>query len=321
MKSDKDDFGFDDIHTTDVIEPSSKNDRKWVKPVVYTLIGILLLAGVGVVVYAVFGNQHVSGRINDNSTVSNSIGTNSDDFGSTTSTESLSEILTNAGVPKFYQKAKASQTADDKKQSITYSLQYEPENASVALSSASASSATNSDGTLNKDYSYLNSTNVTTQVMDDVQRMINPEYGDWQYIAAQATYSDDNVKEVGQSFSDMFSAADSSTLSNNVDAKTLQSKLQLFADWNQNSYDNKELGVDPTYPVGVVNGQLSCDFNIQGMTDDSISCSIPVKYTFYYQDSNTTPYTVYKTLKLSYHPNYNDSQSNRVIMLDSMQQN
>ena len=282
----------------------------------YIVGGLLTLAVIGGLVMVAMGGGGKKTVKQASSSVSNTIGGGSD----TTVSDTVSR-LTKAGVPKFYQKAEPKLDASDKKQAAAYNVGYAPSNMYTAFASTGDTTvkATNSDGTLNGDYSYLNAGNVTQQVMDDVQRIINPIYGEWTYLQSASTMSETDVNDVSGKFADMFQRDTLVKLSSSPGIDYVKSTLPLFADWNRDLYGGVAASTT-TSVVGVPQAPLSCDFNIQGVAGDNIICSIPVRYTFISSDPGKSDVTVDKNLKLTYSPNYNDSSASRVIVLDSVEQ-
>lgn len=282
----------------------------------YIVGGLLTLAVIGGLVMVAMGGGGQKTVKQASSSVSNTIGGGSD-----TAVSDTVSRLTKAGVPKFYQKAEPKLDASDKKQAAAYNVGYAPSNMYTAFASTGDTTvkATNSDGTLNGDYSYLNAGNVTQQVMDDVQRIINPIYGEWTYLQSASTMSETDVNDVSGKFADMFQRDTLVKLSSSPGIDYVKSTLPLFADWNRDLYGGVAASTT-TSVVGVPQAPLSCDFNIQGVAGDNIICSIPVRYTFISSDPGKSDVTVDKNLKLTYSPNYNDSSASRVIVLDSVEQ-
>jgi hypothetical protein len=318
-----DDFGLshldEEVADTPAVDdaPASVPDHKWRRRAMYIVGGLLTIAAIGGLAMLAMGGGGQKTVKQNSSSVSNTIGGGSD--AAVSDTESR---LTKAGVPKFYQKAEPKLDASDKKQAAAYNVGYAPSNMYTAFASTgdATGNATNSDGTLNGDYSYLNAGNVTQQIMDDVQRIINPIYGEWTYLQSPSNMDQYDRMVVASRFASMFTRDKAAAISNtDISAADMRGILPLFADWDANAYNGDGLGAGDI--VGVAQAPLTCQFNIRGSDDDNVSCSIPVRYSFIYgADEKKQSKTVDKTLTLRYLPNYNNDSPDRVLMLDSVEQ-
>lgn len=318
-----DDFGFshldEEVADTPTVDdaPAPAPPHKWRRRAMYIAGGLLTIAVIGGLVMLAMGGGGQKTVKQTSSSVSNTIGGGSDAAASDTVNR-----LTEAGVPKFYQKAESKLDESDKKQAADYNVGYAPSNMYTAFASTgdATGSATNSDGTLNGDYSYLNAGNVTQQIMDDVQRIINPIYGEWTYLQSPSNMDPYDRTMVAGRFASMFTRDKATAISRtDISAADMRGILPLFADWDANAYNGDGLGAGDI--VGVAQAPLTCQFNIRGSDDDTVSCSIPVRYSFIYGvDEKKQSKTVDKTLTLRYVPNYDNDSPDRVLMLDSVEQ-
>ena len=235
------------------------------------------------------------------------------------------QFLDSAGVPDYYMVLKNDMTADQKTKADAAAVALAPSNTDSALSSKSAnpnltddeSKAYNSDKTMNPNYSYLTAENVSIQVRDDIERIINPIYGGWSSLQSPSTLKDNATPIAG--FSDMFTSSDGKASA--VSSATISNAsgiLPLFADWNGDNFGGRYPSRSYLPIVGTA-GALNCTYNIQGTKDDSISCTTTVTYHAEMGDGSTKSES--KQLTLNYKPNYDDNTGSRRIMIDSVQQN
>ena len=148
-----------------------------------------------------------------------------------------------------------------------------------------------------------------------MQRLINPVYGGWEDLQNSSTVSSSSAPV--SMFSDMFDSdhADAVSSASLSEAKSL---VPLFADWSANGYDGKYTDKSTSSLVGVADS-MSCDYNIAGVSTDSISCTVNVTYHVEMKDGSDK--TEAKTLTINYKPNYDDTaSSSRRILIDSIKQ-
>lgn len=257
-----------------------------------------------------------------------SLGTSDTDTNPKTTSEGTAidtQFLDSTGVPDYYMVLKNDMTADQKAKADAAAVALAPSNTDSALSSKSAnpnltddeSKAYNSDKTMNPNYSYLTAENVSIQVRDDIERIINPIYGGWSSLQSPSTLKDNATPIAG--FSDMFTSSDGKASA--VSSATISNAsgiLPLFADWNGDNFGGKYPSRSYLPIVGTA-GALNCTYNIQGTKDDSISCTTTVTYHAKMGDGSTKDES--KQLTLNYKPNYDDNTGSRRIMIDSVQQN
>lgn len=294
----------------------------------------IIFSAIVVVVALVFGGYMWIHANNTNNTVSDgtrnrsSLGTSDTDSDTKTTssgTEIDTQYLDSVGVPDYYMVLKNDMSADQKTKADSAAVALAPSNTDSALASKSAnpnltddeSKAYNADKSMNPNYSFLTAENVSTQVRDDIERIINPIYGGWAALQSPSTLNN-NAKPIA-GFADMFTSADgkASTVSSSSVADSSKI-LPLFADWSANNFDGKYTSRSYQPIVGTA-GALNCTYNIQGTTDDTISCNTVVTYHAKMSDGSTK--TENKTLTINYKPNYDDNTGSRRIMIDSVQQN
>lgn len=308
-----------------------KGVMKWVLAIVAVVVVVALLAGA-----IWFASQPRNKKvIDDSSTGSSSIG-KSDGGSNATNVADNDGFMSKLGIPEYYQKPNTELTEDEQKQASSAAIEAAPANASMALPSSKSnpnltsdpSKAFNYDGTINPDYSYITMDNVMPLIYDDLQRLVNPVYGQWtglqQNDRGSATSKDTSGASEYQNLKDMMSPdVDFSTES------TFHSKINLYADWNKDNYGGKYPGKLVSDPiVGTVNA-FDCDFNIQGNEEDTITCYGQVTYNGQIPDQEASKKTVgaakkviteNKSIQMDYKVNYGDSSSQRRILLTSVEQ-
>lgn len=263
------------------------------------------------------GNQYAS--------TANTSNTDSSSDNSSSGDDATKTYLENTlGVQEYYSQARSKTVKDDKlkAQSDSDAVAGAPVNSIAALTSSASdpdftddpAKAYNDDGTLNTHYSYLSAEYVDETIRDDIERLVNPVYGEWTKTQDSGANGDD-----WRSLEDMMSE----NMKNNIDNSNgnVQSVLPLYANWdsqsfNENKFDNRNFSI-PT--IGIVN-MYDCKYYIQSVQGDYIECTVPVKYTITNVDMTTTD--VSKTMTITYSVNYSNynKDSNRRILIDSIQQ-
>jgi hypothetical protein len=294
--------------------------------ILYSVFGfIIVIIAALLIIGLVFGQKTGTTEKKEQSSVTNSL---SDGSSSSTSKKaSYEDYLNGLGLPSYYQQSHTKISDADRKTANEAADASMPENASTALLSKASdpnltddqSKATLSDGTTNPEYSFLTAENVTEQVRDDMERIVNPIYGNW--TGMQSKYrigSDGNTMPSPlNSFTDMFADDRVSSVST-LDENAAKSIIPLEADWNKDDFGGKTTNSDYPWVIGVL-GDLTCNYNIQSVSGDSITCSAPVTYTFVKSDGSKA--SEQKNLVIKYVPNYNNlSSSSRRILIDSVQQ-
>ena len=170
---------------------------------------------------------------------------------------------------------------------------------------------------MNPDYSYITSENTIPVIVDDMERLVNPVYGQWTGMQ-QIDRVDVNGNASSVAYyklGDMFSQQVAAEMDDESSARQV---LPLYADWDRDYYGGKysmKFNTDPI--IGVINN-YDCVFNVQGNVEDTITCSANVTYSGQVKGKTITED---KTLKLNYKVNYDEtSYSSRRILLTSISQ-
>jgi archaellum component FlaF (FlaF/FlaG flagellin family) len=293
----------------------------------------MIFAAIVVVVALVFSGymwihiRNANNTISDDARNRSSLGTSdtsSDSKTTSSGTEIDTQYLGSVGVPDYYMVLKNDMSADQKTKADSAAVALAPSNTDSALASKSAnpnltddeSKAYNADKSMNPNYSFLTAENVSTQVRDDIERIINPIYGGWATLQSASSLNNSDKPIAG--FADMFTSADGKASAVSSASVADSSKiLPLFADWGANDFNGRYPSRSYQPIVGTA-GVLNCTYNIQGTMDDTISCNMVVTYHAKMSDGSTK--TENKTLTINYKPNYDDNTESRRIMIDSVQQ-
>lgn len=241
--------------------------------------------------------------------------------------DTVKPLMEKIGVPKYYMQSHDDMPDDDRKEADSQALIMSSENMTTQFASSNtnpeltddASKAHNDDGTANPNYSYLTAENVSAQINDDIERIINPIYGDWvtlQMMGDRDGYQSFPLKD----FADMFDPNMASDITT-TDWNRARQLVPLMADWDNNAFGNQYAGWDGSLLIGTQSGRMSCEFNIQNTLDDSITCSVPITYYGNNGSDANNPVQINKTLTITYKPNYsNDSGSSRRILIENIKQ-
>ena len=304
----------DDSVSDGVYVPSF--NKRWIIVIVAALV-VLLCAGVW------FAQNTMRNEIIESHGVgNNSIGTGT--ASGSTPTVLSDTIFKDLNIPEFYQKPALSLSEDEVAQAQDYSLNTLPTNATGLLPSKASnpnltddpSKYLNDDGTLNANYSYLTEENTLAVMQDDLQRMINPVYGDWvslQNVGWVTTDGLDVDTTAWVNITDMLTPDVADTV---TDAASARKVLGVYADWDQNEYGGEFAGKEYNAAiVGVPIGE-HCDYQIAATTDDHIDCSYRIRYTANVGESKKT---VDKTLNMHWKINYDETGNNgrRVLLVSS----
>ena len=316
MPDENGDIAYVDI---DSIAKAKKNKRKQrIFIIIVSVIIVILLVFLGLVKVThkgiTQGNQYAS-TANTSNTDSNSDDSSSGDDATKTYLENT------LGLPEYYSQARSKTIKDDKLKAHADSdaVAGAPANSLAALMSKASdpdftddpTKAYNDDGTLNTHYSYLSAEYVDETIRDDIERLVNPVYGEWTKTQDSGAGGDD-----WRSLEDMMSE----NMKNSITNTNVQSILPLYADWNSDArggeWNNKIFGKPA---VGIVN-MYDCKYYIQSVQGDYIKCTVPVKYTITNVDMTTV--NVSKTMTITYSINYSNynKDSDRRILIDSIQQ-
>lgn len=297
-----------------------KGVMKWVLAIVAVFLVVALLAGA-----IWFASQPRNKKvIDDSSTGSSSIG-KSDGGSNATNVADNDGFMSKLGIPEYYQKPNTELTEDEQKQASSAAIEAAPANAVMALPSSKSnpnltsdpSKAFNDDGTINPDYSYITMDNVMPLIYDDLQRLVNPVYGQWTALQ-QVDEVDVNGKAARADalghLASMFTGDAAAQING---GQNVQSVANVYADWNKDFYGGKYAGKVYNDPIVGVPQSFDCDFNVQGNEEDTVTCYAVVKYS-----GQTNGMTVEDTRKLTmdYKVNYGESTTPRRLLLTTVSQ-
>lgn len=234
-----------------------------------------------------------------------------------------SRYLKSIGVPDYYAGLRGTQTKKQAQAAADAAVAGMPDNTETALSSLSSnpnltddmSKAFNADGSMNPNYSFLTAENVSRQVRDDMEVLVNPIYGSWTDL--QSTTAG-GVKNPAARFAGMFAPGGSDAVQN-ADFGAMRGLVPVFADWGSDNYGGKYAGRDYAPIVGTL-GPVSCEYRISGTSDDTISCGADVTYHIMMRHGDVK--TEAHSIRINYRPNYSgqDKDVSRRILIDSIQQ-
>ena len=304
---------------TGSIAKAKKNKRK--QRIFIIIVAVILVILLVFLVLVKVNHKEIT-KGNQYASTANTSNTDSSSDNSSSGDDATKTYLENTlGVPEYYSQARSKTVKDDKlkAQADSDAVAGAPVNSIAALTSSASdpdftddpAKAYNDDGTLNTHYSYLSAEYVDETIRDDIERLVNPVYGEWTKTQDSGADSDD-----WRSLEDMMSE----NMKNSITNTNVQSILPLYADWNSDArggeWNNKIFGKPA---VGIVN-MYDCKYYIQSVQGDYIECTVPVKYIITNVDMTTTD--VSKTMTITYSVNYSNynKDSNRRILIDSIQQ-
>lgn len=236
--------------------------------------------------------------------------------------------MSKLGIPEYYQKPAADMTQDEEKQASASAIEAAPANAAMSLPSSKSNpnltsdpaKAFNDDGTINPDYSYITMDNAMPLIYDDLQRLVNPVYGQWTALQQADRLDVDGMGTEGSAWaalSTMFASDSASSVAAGGDAaKGVISGL--YADWNKDFYGGKFAGKTYHDPIVGVVKSFDCDFDVQGAEEDTVTCYAQVEYSGKTNESNVVKDS--KNLTMNYKVNYDDSLTGRRLSLVSVSQ-
>lgn len=304
---------------TGSIAKAKKNKRK--QRIFITIVAVILVILLVFLVLVKVNHKGIT-QGNQYASTANTSNTDSSSDNSSSGDDATKTYLENTlGVQEYYSQARSKTIKDDKlkAQADSDAVAGAPVNSIAALTSSASdpdftddpAKAYNDDGTLNTHYSYLSAEYVDETIRDDIERLVNPVYGEWTNTQDSGADGDD-----WRSLEDMMSE----NMKNSITNTNVQSILPLYADWNSDArggeWNNKIFGKPA---VGIVN-MYDCKYYIQSVQGDYIECTVPVKYIITNVDMTTTD--VSKTMTITYSINYSNynKDSNRRILIDSIQQ-
>lgn len=313
----EDDEGEDD-------EGGRRGAIKWVIAIVAVIVVVALLAG------AIWlASKPRNKKIVDYSNVGSSSSIGGSDDGATAKKVSDGDgFMSKLGIPEYYQKPAADMTQDEEKQASASAIEAAPANAAMSLPSSKSNpnltsdpaKAFNDDGTINPDYSYITMDNAMPLIYDDLQRLVNPVYGQWTALQQADRVDVDGMGTEGSAWaalSTMFAPDSAASVSAGGDAaKGVISGL--YADWNKDFYGGKFAGKTYHDPIVGVVKSFDCDFDVQGAEEDTVTCYAQVEYSGKTNESNVVKDS--KNLTMNYKVNYDDSLTGRRLSLVSVSQ-
>lgn len=287
-----------------------KGNLKWILAIVAVVVVVALLAG-AIWLASKPQNKKV---IDDSSTGSSTIGKSDD--GTNAKTASTDDgFMSKLGIPEYYQKPNTELSQDEQKQASSAAIEAAPANAVMALPSSKSNpnltsdtaKAFNDDGTINPDYSYITMDNVMPLIYDDLQRLVNPVYGQWTALQ-QVDEVDVNGKATSADALDHLASMFTGDAAAQIkSAQNVQSVANVYADWNKDFYGGKFTGKSYHDPIVGVVKSFDCDFNVQGAEEDTVTCYAQVEYSGNTNGSNVVKDS--KNLTMNYKVNYDDAVS------------
>lgn len=298
--------------STETSEAEGENNttlsKKWLT--VGIIAAILACCGVGGAIF--YASQHYGrSKIIAGSTIGGGTLTNNGKNASANdSADKTVKFMRTLGVPEYYTKSHDKLGDKERITANTKAIRAASANASLSLPSKQSNPnliddprfATTEDGRINPDYSYITMENVMPLIRDDVERLINPVYGNW-WIAQYADRIAAN--NAAGTFNDM-------TGQSPKNMREVRNVLDLYADWNGDFYNSKFL--DQKYELPIVGRptNLDCEFNINGNVEDNVICYVSVNY--YASYSGVKKKVDSKTMTLRYKVNYAGANSRRLIL-------
>lgn len=306
--------GGESTETGEVEEENNTTlSKKWLT--VGIIVALLACCGVGGAIF--YASQHYGQhKIIAGSTIGGGALTNNGKNASANdSADKTVKFMQTLGVPAYYTKNHDKLDNKERVAANTKAIRAASANASLSLPSKQSNPnliddprfATTKDGRINPDYSYITMENVMPLIRDDVERLINPVYGNWEILQFPAGDYHNTTAGV---FSDMLTTRVTKTVD-------LQKVVNLYADWNRDFYNDKFL--DEKYDMPIVGRptSLDCEFNINGNVEDNVTCYTTVDY--YAKYSGVKKKVDSKTMTLRYKVNYAGVNSRR-LMLEHMEQ-
>jgi virulence-associated protein VagC len=249
-------------------------------------------------------------------------------LGGASKTEPVSttnSVLNYLKLPEYYRKDHTTLSKDEVKKADADEVKLLPISSTGLLPSASEGYTDNpekylnADGTINPEYSYLTKENTLLVIQNDLQRIINPVYGNWTSLQNTGNLTSDSSHVDENSWVDLKDMFDPSVAETMTDSASARKVLNLYADWDQNAYGGVWSGKAINDSIVGVPVGTHCDYAVHGATDDHIDCTYKIRYT---GKINNQYKSVDKTLKLHYKINYDDNadHSQRRVLLTSVEQ-
>lgn len=168
-----------------------------------------------------------------------------------------------------------------------------------------------SNGTLNPMYTTITSEDYQRIVESDIERLINPMYGDWEQYQHPNGHASKTFET--SRFADIFST---NWLEKNKN-KNPATYFPVYADWQENDYNmkNKLLGENDPRWMGTIDSMTS-KFTYNDKTQQYTSdVNVKVKYSAWAQDQSTL--TKNGTLTLKIITNTSDTNKQKLLIDDA----
>lgn len=300
--------GSESTETSEAEENNTTLSKKWLT--VGIIVALLACCGVGGAIF--YASQHYGrSKIIAGSTIGGgNLNNSAKNATSNDAVDKTTKFMRDLGVPEYYTKNHDKLNDKERTTANTKAIRAASANASLSLPSKQSNPnlvddprfATTKDGRINPDYSYITMENVMPLIRDDVERLINPVYGNW-WIAQYADRIAAN--NAAGAFNDM-------TGQSPKNMREVRNVLDLYADWNGDFYNSKFL--DQKYEMPIVGRptNLDCEFNINGNVEDNVTCYVSVNY--YASYSGVKKKVDSKTMTLRYKVNYAGANSRRLIL-------
>lgn len=300
--------GSESTETSEAEENNTTLSKKWLT--VGIIVALLACCGVGGAI--LYASQHYGrSKIIAGSTIGGgNLNNNAKNATSNDAVDKTTKFMRDLGVPEYYSKSRDKLNDKERTTANTKAIKAASANASLSLPSKQSNPnliddprfATTKDGRINPDYSYITMENVMPLIRDDVERLINPVYGNWWIAQYPDRIAANNA---AGTFNDMIEQRPKNM-------REVRNVLDLYADWNGDFYNNKFL--DQKYELPIVGRptNLDCEFNINGNVEDNVKCYVSVDY--YASYSGVKKKVDSKTVTLRYKVNYAGANSRRLIL-------
>lgn len=339
-----DDVNIDDNGDVAYVDKNAavkaKQANRQKKLVIIAIIALLLLTGViGFIIY--WNNAHNNIQVGNRYANTTNVSITDSKGGDDVATSVKKYMTDNIHKRDYYATSKNKMTEEQKKAADADAIASAPANSVSGMANAphdtdDMTKVYNNDGSLNDDYTFIKGDTIVTTIRDDIERLINPVYGQWSGLQ-NSDWMDwangpDKRKDASSewaNFRDMLSSDLRDTVSQG-DVNTIRNVLPIYADWDKNQY-NGEWKRQYTNPIVGKLQSYTCNYYIQSVYGDHINCTAEV--TYYGLVNNEGPQdmmhpqssvmkTINKTLKIEYIINYSDTaSSDRRILIDNIQQN
>lgn len=169
--------------------------------------------------------------------------------------------------------------------------------------------AINSDGTINPKYSFLTNENINYIYSSDMNRLLNPVFGDWNLsqFSENKPISNRGVNVLKDMFTDNW-------WSNNIKENSDYSKLPIYADWAGNDYGMSfKSGTLARWYGELTSENIKMNVNSDG-TFKNFDINNNVKYSAFGKDGSIMTKTGVLHLILVQNPKTTDNPTNRLLI-------